>query len=205
MKRKKRYAVAAAGMWFVLMGCATPDDRGKTRKELVELASEGADEAAAWPDISVEDLKEEHGIVYIRSPSQGVCPSDPFIHGPQDKCHPYHAMYSDIRSLIEKFRTDTKHSLTDNEAERIAMSAFFCARLNKLEKVDEIESWPKGAPWASRLLTMHQHPGSGPEGRRAAAADMPAISGLSLKHNQLILTIRYTDHGMTYDSGNPWQ
>ncbi|HEY4090202.1 MAG TPA: XVIPCD domain-containing protein [Luteibacter sp.] len=198
-------AAAAVGMWFVLAGCATPDDRGKTRQELVDLATEGSEEAASWPDISIEDLAEEHDIVYIRAPSQGACPSDPYIHGPQDKCHPQHAMYADIRTLIEKFRTDSKHRISDDEGERIAMAAFFCARLNKLEKVDEIESWPKGAPWASRLLTLHQHPGKGQDGRRAGAVDIPAISGLSAKHNQLILTIRYTDRGMTYDSGNPWQ
>ncbi|UPG93609.1 XVIPCD domain-containing protein [Luteibacter aegosomatissinici] len=203
MKRNKRTAVAAVGMWFVLAGCATPDDRGKTRQELVAQATEDAEEMAGWPDISVEDLAEEHGIVYIRTPSPDKCPSDPFVHGPQDRCHPHHAMYADIRVLIEKFRSSSSHALADDEAERIAMAAFFCARLNKLEKVDEIESWPKGAPWASRLLTLHQHPGKGPGGRPAGAVDIPAISGLAAKHNQLILTIRYTDRGMTYDSGNP--
>lgn len=205
MKRSKRTAAAAMGMWFVLAGCATPDDRGKTRQELVDSATEDSEEMASWPDISIEDLAKDHGIVYIRTPSQGECPSDPFVHGPQDKCHPQHAMYADIRTLIENFRSGSSHALSNDEAERLAMAAFFCARLNKLEKVDEIESWPKGAPWASRLLTLHQHPGKGPAGRPAGAVDIPAITGLATKHNQLIMTIRYTDRGLRYDSANPWQ
>jgi hypothetical protein len=205
MKRGKLRAPAAAVMWFLLMGCATPEDRGKPRQQLVDEAMEAMDEMSSWPDISIKEMKEELGFIYIRSPSRGVCPKDRFIHGPQDKCHPHHEMYDQISRLVAKLRMGDTQKISDHEAERLALSAFFCARLNKLERVDEIESWPIGAPWASRLLTLHQHPGEGPSGRRAGAVDTAAIAGLKGKHNQLILMVRMTDGGMTYDSGNIWQ
>lgn len=200
MKKIHKYAVVntAVYAWPLLMGCADPTIKDPmTPKEYIAVSAESLKSLPNPEGPTIERLREL-GAVYERRGPGGTCGEDPFIHGPQDHCHPKHGLYEQIRSGIADAMTRDDRKLSGDDAERVALVAFWCATYTHIDRVDSIETWPSDVPWVDRLITMTGR-ASAIFGDREEKRAIAAVSGLGMKHNSLILMIRAVDHGMTID------
>lgn len=196
LRQSKSVAVALA--WFVLVGCADPTVKDEmSPKEYIKATATSLASLNNRPEPTVEKLAQL-GIVYERRGPGGECGSDPLIHGPQDHCHPKYRLFGQIQDRLMDVLSKGGEQLSKEDAERVALAAFWCATYTYMDRVDDIEVWPETGPWRDRLITMKQT-GSVLTGEGGMSRAIAAVTGLSLKHNSLIQMVRWVDYGARID------
>lgn len=180
------------------MGCADPTIKDPmTPKEYIAVSAASLKSLPDQEGLTIERLREL-GTIYERRGPGGACGDDPLIHGPQDHCHPKHEMYEQIRRGIADVMARDGRKMTSDDAERVALAAFWCATYTHLDRVDSVESWPDDVPWVDRLITMTGR-ASAVTGDSEQKRAIAVVTGLGMKHNWLIHMIRWVDNGMTID------
>lgn len=191
-------APAGAAIWLALMGCADP--RVKDPMGPREFIAASAASLKNIPDPKGPTIERlaELGVLYEPRGPGGACGIDPFIHGPQDHCHPQHQLYADIKVRLDAILAKDDESMSPAEAERVALAAFWCAAYTHVRRVDSIEAWPTKGPWSDRMLTLTQRENLAVD-RTHEKRSIAVINGLGMTHNRLIHIIRWVDHGMTIE------
>jgi hypothetical protein len=200
MRKMHRFMLttSAIAAWPFLMGCADPTVKDPMTPQEYIAASAKSLKSLPNPEGYTTEQMEARGVVYERRGPGGVCGEDPLIHGPQDRCHPKHKLYEQIRSGIADVMARDDRKLSGDDAERVALAAFWCATYTHIDRVDSVESWPADVPWIDRLITMTGR-ASAVTGDREQKRAIAVVTGLGMKHNSLIYMIRWVDRGLTID------